>query len=226
MLNKIDILKILYIEKDYSKLEKLLNNSNDIQSFNILGGVFLREGNLQKAYYYFDLAKNLLGCGYCKFLEGDISQAEVIMTILKNSSPLADWILFLINLLRCDTSSIPSYFQIKNFYEQDLEMLFALKKEQTAEKIIKKNNILEKYNREIYKMTARVLINNRKHQEAQTYLKKSIDICYKDPETHFLLGEIYVLFNQKEKGIKEFQKCIEVAGRYLPAENRLKILSK
>ena len=226
MLNKKEILEIIYAEKNYCRLKNLLKDYNDVFSLNILGKVSLFECDLKTAYYYFDLAKNLLGCGYCRFLEGDIVQAEIIMTMLKNSSPFADWILFLINFVQGYNSIIPTYFQIKNFYEQDLDMLFVFKQQKMIDKIIKKNNILEKYNREIYKMTARVLINNNQYEEALKYLKKSVDICYKDPETHFLLGEIYVLSGQEENAIKEFQKSIEVTGGYLPAETKLKKLSK
>lgn len=225
-MNRIEIEKLFYIDKNYSKIKELLQNSDESWSFNMLAKIFLQEGDLNQAYNFFNQAKNFQGCGYCKFLTGNLAQAEIIMTMIKDSSPFANWILFLIDIIKCENKRVPTYFQIKNFYEQDLNMLYKAGQIEYAKKIIEKNNFLERYNKEIYKMTARVLMNNEILVEAQRYLKKSIDICYKDPETHYMLAEIYIKSANIEKARQEFLKCIEVSGTYLPAENRLKDLAE
>lgn len=219
-------LEELYKQKNYSKIKELLKNSNESWSFNILANICLQEGDFNGAYNYYNLAKNTQGCGYCKFITGEIEQAKIILSLVKDSSSFVNWILFLTELCEGKTGITPTYFQIRNFYEQDLEMLFTAKQYEIIKKIINKNSYLENFNKEIYKYTARVLLNNNMPQEAEKYLKKSIDICYKDPETHFLLGEIFEKSNYTQKAIQEFKKAIEVTGEYLPAEKRLKYLLK
>ncbi len=223
-MNKKEIEELFYIKKEYSKIKELLINSEESWSFNILGKINLEEANYNNAYSFFLKANNLSGCGYCKFLEGKIEEAKEILILLKDSSPFVNWILFLIDLCTSIKDIYPTYFQIRNFYEQDLEMLFIAKQYEIIKKILNKNYFLEKFNREIYKYSARVLKNNTYEKEAEILLKKSLDICYKDPETHYMLGEIYLNQDKKEEAIKEFKKANEVNQGYNPANDRLKDL--
>ena len=185
------IRELFYKNEDYSKIKELLKDSNTSWSFNLLGKIALYELNAELAFEYFNKAGNLYGCAYSKFLKGEINEARIYLTLIKEASSASNWLYSLITIL-CDKYYVePTYFQIRNFYEQDLEMLFLYKQNEITNEIINKNGLLFKYNREIYKYTARVLHNNRYNNEAKILLKKSLEICYKDPETHFLLGEIY-----------------------------------
>ena len=223
-MNKALIEELFYIKKEYSKIKELLINSNESWSFNILGKIQLNESNYDKALSMFEKAKNILGLGYCKFLQGKPKEAEKILLLIKDSSSFVNWILFLISLCNDAKDIYPTYFQIRNFYEQDLEMLFKAKQYEIIKKILNKNYYLERFNREIYKYSARVLKNNNYEKEAEELLKKSLDICYKDPETHYMLGEIYLIQNKKDIAIKAFKISEEVNNGYYPAYNRLKDL--
>ena len=78
-------------------------------------------------------------------------------------------------------------------------------------------------NAEIYKLAARVLKNNEQYDLAQRFLRKSLDICFNDSETHFLLAEIYIKEGYTEDAKKHLQYATE-GGGYAPAEKLLKSL--
>lgn len=222
-MNQKEVLELLYIRKDYSEIKELLKNSSDFRSFNILGKISLWNKDLENAYYYFNKAQSVLGCCYCHILNDKISEAQVLLNLVRNSSPCINWLISLTNILDGKEDIFPSYFQIRNFYEQDLELFFQYNKEKYIKTIISKQDFLEYFNREIFKYTGRVLLNNNLLDKSEELLLKSLDIYYNDPETHFLLGEIY-LNTDKEKAVKEFKLSSEVNGNYLPAVNKLKDL--
>lgn len=191
----------------------------------MLGKIELWNGNVDEAYYNFNKAQSIFGCAYCKFLKEELKEAKILLNLIKNSSPAVNWLICLIEIVEEDLQETPSYFQIRNFYEQDLNMLFEYKKEKFVKNIINQLPLLEYYNREIYKYTARVMKNYNYTDWAIKFLKKSLDICYKDPETHYLLGEIYLKQNDIEKAKKFFTNANEATGCYLPAQNMLKVLT-
>lgn len=215
--------KLLYIKKDYSEIKELLKFKTDSRSFNMLGQIYLNTIEFDKAYEYFEKANNKQNCAYIKFLTSDLESALNILNPIKDESSFINWLINIINLLK-NKESYPTYFQIRNFYEQDLEMLFKCKQNKLINSITGKIKYISKYNLEIYKYTGRVLYNNKYIEISEKYLKKSIEICYKDPETHFLLGEIYLKKDNINEAVNEFRKAIEVNGRYIPAEYRLKDL--
>ena len=83
---------------------------------------------------------------------------------------------------------------------------------------------LSRYNKEVYKFTARVLMDNGASLRAVSYLKKSIDVYYYDPEVHFMLGEAYLKTGSIEDARKEYKISNNVSGGYFPAVQKLKQL--
>ncbi len=196
-------------------------SDSDIRSFSMLGKINLWNGNLKEAYDYFNKIQSIFGCAYCKFLNCETGEAKILLNLVKDSSSAVNWLLFLISIIEDNISENPTYFQIRNFYEQDLEMIFRYKKIEYAQKIIVSNPYLENFNKEIYKYSARVLYNNNYLTEAEKLLKKSLDIFFNDPETHFMLGEIYLKNKEILKAKSEYKKAVEVTGEYFPAKNKL-----
>lgn len=223
-MNKNEIETLLYKDKNYSKIKEVLKNNSDSWSFNILGKIALRENKTELACEYFNKAQNLTGIGYCQFLQGKINEALAIIGMAKGSNPQADWLFSLINVIRNIYDFPPTYMQIRNFFEQDMEMLFTCKQTDIIKKILSNCTYFEKYNKEIYKYCARVLVNNNHPDEAMTYINKSLDIYYKDPETHFIIGEIFEKKGMKNEAKIAYQKSSNINGKYLPAENKLKVL--
>lgn len=220
-MNKKEIEELFYIKKDYSKIKEILKNPLNAWSFNMLAKIALQENELQKAQDYFNKANNVYGCAYCEFLKGNIKEAKAILLIEKESSIASDWLNYLCSALQNDFSIYTSYFQIRNFYEQDLEMLFKYDKKDIINKILQLNTVLEQYNGEIHKFNGRVLKNHGYLDFAHECLLKSVDICYKDPETHYLLGELYEQKGDIQHAKKEYQKAIDVNNGYFPAFNKL-----
>ncbi len=191
----------------------------------MLGKIALIEIEPENAYEYFNRAENVAGCAYSKFIQGELQEAHILSTVVKNSSPIANWIFSITCILNNNMIVAPTYFQIRNFYEQDLEILFKYRQKEIAEELIKRNPYLENFNKEIYKYSARVLFNNQYYGQAKLLLLKSLEICYKDPETHFILGEIYEKQNNVERAKSYFKKAIESSGEYSPATRKLNLLS-
>lgn len=214
------------INKYNSGIDNNCDKVKEFRSYNILARKALWEGDISSAYQLFDKAHSLLGCGYCKLMMGEKDDALNYLLLIKDSSPAVNWLIELIKFLNSDESSSPTYMQIKNFYEQDLNMLFKYNQNEYVNKIIKGNTFFECYNKEIYKYTARVLLNYDLVALAETYIKKSLDIYYNDPETHFILGEIYMKNNKIENAKYEYKKSNEVIGVYLPAQKRLNDLNR
>lgn len=222
---KSEIQKLYYIKKDYSKIKKLLNGTNKSWSFDILGKIALEEKEIEKAKAYFKEGKNPNGYVYALFLNGEYEEARKICN-RENLTPFTEWIKFLSNIIENKITTPPTYFEIRNFYEQDLEMLFRYGKENEINKITALNKYLEMYNMEIHKYTARVYFNNARYEEGMKHLQKSLNICYKDPEIHYMLGEQYEKRGMKKEAEKAYRKAEEVSGGYLPATRRIKVLSK
>ncbi len=223
-MKKEEIEKLFYIEKDYSRIKELQKDSCEIWSFNILGKIELYSGNIIKAYDYFNKAKSIFGCCYCNFLIGNIADTKKILSIIKESSPIVNWLLCVIYIIENSYKEPPTYFQIRNFYEQDLNMLLLYNKKEYFNKLIEGNKYLEYFNKEIYKYTGRVLLYNDDNQKAKHFLTKSLDIFFRDSETHYLLGELY----EKEGKIKqaeiEYELANEINNGYFPAIKKLKVL--
>ncbi len=218
------IKELYYIKKDYSEIKDILKSYSDSRSFIILGKILLQEKNLDEAYNYFSKAKYDIGCAYCKFIDGNLNEALKIIENSNNDFVFLNWLKQLIYIIKQDRKVHPTYFQIRNFYEQDLGILFMYKKYDLIEKIINNSEYLANFNSEIYKYNARVLYDNGYTNKVEWLLKKSLNIYYNDPETHYLLGEYYLNSNNK-KGAKEaYQKAIEVNDGYYPAEKKLKEL--
>ncbi len=217
--------KLYYKEKDYSGIKEILKDEKDSRSFNILGKIYLNELRPDEAFECFFKANNAINCGYTKFLTGEISEAKLILITQKGINPFVNWLLSLIEIVENKNSYVLTYFGIRNFYEQDLEMLFKYKQKEAIEKIIRSNPEISRYNREIYKYSARVMLNNDYLEAAEDLIKKSIDIYYKDPETHFIAGEIEEKKGNMEDAKKYYKNALEVNGIYLPAEIKLKYLN-
>lgn len=223
-MNYNEILDLIYIKKDYSEAKKQLELVNDARSFNMLGKINIQEGSIDKAKYYFNKAQNIIGCTYCHILNENLTEARILASTIKNSSSVIKWLLVIINILDNTEGEYPTYFQIRNFYEQDLELLFKFKKKNYIETIICNQIYFEYFNREIYKYTGRVLFNNGIDNQSEEFLKKSLDIFYNDPETHYLLGELYLKQNRLEEAKKSFKISNVVNTEYKPALNKLKDL--
>lgn len=223
-MNKQEIEELFYIKKDYSKIKEILNNPSDAWSFNLLAKICIQEKEITKAQEYFNKTNNITGCAYCEFIQGRVKEAKAFLLVEKEPTSVSKWLFYLCSILQNDFSFVPTYFQIRNFYEQDLEILFEYGQKDIINKILHLSSVFEKYNGEIHKFNGRVLKNNGYYDFAEECLLKSIDICYKDPETHYLLGELYEIRGNFQRAKEEYQKAVDVNNGYYPAYKKLTLV--
>lgn len=225
-MNKKDtIISLFYREKDYSKTKEILKETSDSWSFNILGKIALQEKQLEKASEYFELATNFLGIAYCYFYKNEIKKAQELSSIVKNQSSASSWLNSISNLLLLKKDEPPSYMQIRNFFEQDLEMAFYYDNKELIEKLLENSSYLQTINGEVYKFCGRVLFHNNENFMSEIYLKRSLNTFYFDPETHFLLGEMYEKQGVKEEALNSYKRVIRINKDYYPAIVKINLLT-
>ncbi len=217
---------LFYINKNYSKIKNILQNDNTLKSCLFRAKIALYEKNLNLAYLEFEKAQCDYGKAYAKILNNELEVAENILLSNHEDYSFSVWLLILANILQeKDPLFIPTYLQIRNFYEQDLEMFFFFEKYEFIQKLLYHCKYFENSNKEIFKYNGRILLQHGFLKESKKFLEKSLDICFKDPETHFILGELHLKNNDLQKAKKYFIKAIEVNNGYFPALKEIEKLA-
>lgn len=129
----------------------------------------------------------------------------------------AKWALMLVNILLSEPAIYPSYFEIRNFLEIDLNLLILYEKGDYTQEIINYAEIFSSINPETYKYLGRVFWNNGLDSIGKFFLLKAKDTLYADPELHFLLANVYLKENNIEKTISALDTCISILPQYFPA---------
>ena len=163
-------------------------------------------------------------CGYCKFIQGDVSSAKRYWESCKDESPALDWGVGLLSLVNLTVPQNLSFFQIRNFLERDMQLLFENRQFKMVENILSAADIIAEFNPEAYKFIGRVLLNNGYIDLAGEFLEKSKDIYYGDCEIHYLLAQYYLLKNDGKSAIKILKKSLSINSEYFPAKNLLQKL--
>ena len=220
-MKKNEILKLLYVTKDYTKLKKICSKHEDPWHKNVLAKVFFNEQKYTDAAKLFYNMKMFYESGYCLLMQGDFFNAKRLWDKLDDSKPIYLWGKSLLGFIEKKPEQLPTYFQIRNFLEQDLDALLTANLTTYAENLINSIDILAQINSESYKYMARVLFNHKYFDISKNFLEQSKDIYYKDPETHFLLARIYLEKNDTQEAKKALNTAIEVNEDYFPARNLL-----
>ncbi len=183
--------------------EKLLTNPDkDCQRF------FVNKGYILENAYYFLINENL-------------EEAKKNFQLIKEQDIRANWALFMISLIEGDVRDYPTYFQLRNFLEIDLNILIHYFKGEYAEKIIRYCDFMYTINPEVYKFIGRCLYNNNLEEQAMFFLEKAKNYFWNDPELHYLLAFIY--YNKKDfvNARKALNNCLQILPKYFPAVDML-----
>ncbi len=217
-----DILNLLYANKDYDKLKKLcLKHKDDDYYKEILAKVLFNEQKYSEAARLFYELKMFYESGYCLLMQGDLFNTKRLWDTLDDSKPIYLWGKSLLGFIEKKPLYLPTYFQIRNFLEQDLDALLTANLISYAENLINSIDMLAQINSESYKYMARVLFNHGYYDISKNFLEQSKEIYYKDPETHFLLAKVFLTKNDSEEAKKCLNAAIEVNEGYYPAKNLL-----
>lgn len=153
---------------------------------------------------------------YLAILNDDLQSALEVFKI--NHSPRAKWGIVLCEILKGHIVSTPSYFQIRNFLEIDLDFLLKNEKIDYVEMVLGSVDYLAEINQEAYKFTARVMFENKLYNVAQKYMEKSKKYLYSDPELHFMLARLYITLHNFEQAEYYLGECLKILPNYYPAK--------
>ncbi len=120
----------------------------------------------------------------------------------------------------------PTYFEIRNFLEIDLDFLIKNEKLDYVEQVLGSLELLSKINQEVYKYAARVMFENKLYKASLEYMEKSKNIFYNDPELHFMYSKFYLHYCEYEKADFHINECLKILPEYYPAKLIKQELSK
>jgi len=152
---------------------------------------------------------------YLAILNNDLQSAEAIFESL--DSPRARWGKALTGIISGYMEFFPTYFEIRNFFEIDLDFLIKNEKIDYTENLLGALEILSDINQEIYKYTARVMYENKFYSSALKYMEKSKSIFYRDPELHFMFAKFYINSGDFQLADLYLTECLKIVPSYFPA---------
>lgn len=167
-----------------------------------------------------------------------ISVEQAYLAILKNDLDLAlnmffekdcsrsRWGIVLVKTLKGENDVVPTYFEIRNFYEIDLDFFIKNKKFDYVDLLLNISSYWIEINQEIYKYIARVLFENKIDTLAVEYLEKSKNILYNDPEMHFMFAKYFLNIKEYENSYYHIKECLKVVPDYYPARKIFESASK
>ena len=175
----------------------------------------LESGETKDCIKYFKNNNYSLEYGYCLLLEGNLTAAET--EFRKNDSLRADWAIKLIPFMQGYVEILPTYFQIRNFLEIDINLLLLAKQNDFVAYILGGADLFYSVNCESYKFISRVLMNNGLFESSKTYLDKAKDSTYNDPELHFMYCQYYIHNKDFDKALHSINNCLAILPEYYPA---------
>ena len=108
-------------------------------------------GRIKGCRSYFENNHQYVEAAYCCIILDNLDRAEELFAIVKDIDIRANWGLVLIQMLKGDIKYFPTYFEIRNFLEIDLNILILYCKSDYVEKVIKYADFMAYYNPETYK---------------------------------------------------------------------------
>lgn len=173
-------------------------------------------------FFFFDkncssleIFPNSVEHAYLAVLNDDLNSAKIIFG--KNHSPRSKWGSVLVSILSGFLKDYPTYFQIRNFLEIDMDFLIKNNKIDYVELLLGSLEILSSINQEAYKFTGRVMYENHLYSAAFKYMEKSKDLYYNDPELHFMYAKYYINSHKYGDAYFHINECLKLLPDYYPA---------
>ncbi len=176
--------------------------------------------NKQKIFFFSEgkdviIRPNSIEHAYLAILNDDLSLAEEIFS--SNDSPRARWGEILAAVLSGYVDIYPTYFQIRNFLEIDLDFLLKNEKLDYVEQLLGALEFFSGINQETYKFAARVMYENNLLSAAYNYMLKSKEIYYNDAELQFMLARYFLRVHDIEEAYFYINECLKLIQDYYPA---------
>lgn len=220
-MNRFELLKIIFEKKDYTLAEKLCTTNVSDNSLKTLAKILFFEKKYERAEVLFKKLKMFTEYGYCRLYQNDKKGADKVWFALKDTSPLIMWAKALSGYIEKKQIKEPSFFQIRNFYETDLDTLLSLKMYKYAENLINSIQYFADINPEVYKFTARVLYNHGYYDLSEKFLIRAKDFVYEDTELHVIEAQVRLAQNEKVAAIQSLRNALNISPTYYPAKKLL-----
>ncbi len=176
-------------------------------------------GKIKGCKTYFENNKYYVEAGYCCIVLDELDKAKELFQKVQEVDTRAKWGLILLQMIKGDILTFPTYFQIRNFLELDLSILILYCKGEYVEKIIRYADFMAYYNPECYKFIGRAFWANNLMSAAMFFLRRAKDKFYQDPELHYLLA--YIFYNNDRNidlAKKALGACLGILPEYAPAQ--------
>ena len=164
----------------------------------------------------------MLENAYFELLSDNIQKAKNLFNAIKQNDIRAHWASFMISMIEADIREYPSYFELRNFLEIDLNILINFFKGDYVEKIVRYADFMFTINPEVHKFIGRVFYNNGYDEQGMYFFFFLRSYFYHDLELHYLMAFIYYNRKNFEKAEKALNDCIYILPEYYPAVNLLK----
>ena len=167
--------------------------------------LFFRKENMQLELAYYELMhKNPVA-------------AKNILRTIQDTDIRAHWGYFIASLVEGKVEGYPSYLELRNFYEVDLQLFFTYYLGEFIEEICKYSDWLFSINPEIFKYTGRAFLTNQYFDFGLYFLKKAKEKYFNDPELHYLLAEYHTNSCNYSDAYADLKNCLSILPDYYPA---------
>lgn len=183
-------------------------------------------GRIKGCKTFFEQNKYYVEAGYCYIILDNLEKAQEMFNLAVENDVRAHWGLFVLQMLNGEIFNSPTYFEVRNFLEIDLNILILYCKGDYVEKIIRYADYMAFYNPECYKFIGRAFWANNLMSAAMFFLRRAKDKLYNDPELHYLLAYIYYENKDFNKSKKALEACLNILPEYAPANALMKKLPK
>ncbi len=177
---------------------------------------------IQGCRKFFEFNNYKLEQAYCEIVLDNLAKARQLFEEIENQDARAHWGLVMLECIKGNISRYPTYFELRNFLEIDLNILITYCKGNYVEKLVRYADFMFTINPETHKFIGRAFLNNNMKPQAMFFLKRAKDYFYHDPELHYMLAYIYKEDGDVELSKKSAETCLEILPNYAPAKALLK----
>ncbi len=146
--------------------------------------------------------------------ETDIARAFFEKT--EQDDMAASFALSILNLIENKRFKVPSFFQIRAFWEIYINFFIESGHFDWAQRVIDNYPIFQKINFEVPKFTARVLFANNFYKAVHTFCAAGKETCFYDAEVHYIDASLYIIEKNYEQAEKCIKDCLSFAPEYFP----------
>lgn len=167
----------------------------------------------------------ILEAAYCELLNDNLDEALILFKSISDFDTRAGWGVFICKLISGNADKYPTYLQLRNFLEIDLDILIKHFKGDYVQTILKYADWMCRINPEVHKFIGRVLINNGIEEYGRMYLMAAKEYFFHDPELHYMLAVEFLKQKDVKSAIDSLHTCLKVLPGYFPAINMLRNLN-